>query len=403
MGLEVGGDLFFGLRRPLLLPVAPERLHVRPLRRDPLRGARIRVQVYPSHRSSRFTHASNASFIVRRLGRAAPLSHHRAVGQHFRQPSWPPCRPGTAATRPRWPAARAACAWPSPRPAGTRSAPAGSAVARAAGCTQAHIRSPSTGSGTGTHATFSTAGWAEDQVLDLLRGDLLAAPVDQVLAPPGHHVVAARDAAASGRRSGRSRPGRTSAGCARARCNSPRSVYGPRAHSSPISPSGTSAPSSSTSLTSSSGQIGRPTVSSRTSGGSSSRTNISRPSAIPKFSCTVTLRNTRSARDPRLRLQPLPAALDDAHRTEVEVARPGSLIQLDQQRRHHVNVGDPVAVDGGEHIEAPWSTGQVHGRAGQQETLHAGAGERQVVRDRQHVEEHVAVSARHRPRRRAWS
>ena len=66
-------------------------------------------------------------------------------------------------------------------------------------------------------------------------------------------------------------------------------MYGPRQHSSPTSPSGTSSslPGSST-RTSSSGEIGVPTVVRRSSGDASSGVTRNMPSAIPNSWPTAT-------------------------------------------------------------------------------------------------------------------
>ena len=64
----------------------------------------------------------------------------------------------------------------------------------------------------------------------------------------------------------------------------------------------------------------------------------------------------------------------------------------DEHGRDHVDVGDPVTVDGIEHVLGPAGGRQADGRAGQQEPLHPRAGERQVVLDRQHVQQDVALA-----------
>ena len=51
---------------------------------------------------------------------------------------------------------------------------------------------------------------------------------------------------------------------------------------------------------------------------------------------------------------------------------------------------DPVPLDQLEHVPRPGAGAEHHGPAGQQEALQAGAAERQVVLDRQHVQQHVA-------------
>ena len=58
--------------------------------------------------------------------------------------------------------------------------------------TQAHIRSPSTGSGIRHAGDVLHRRMLQDQVLDLLGADLLAAAVDQVLLAALHHVVPRR-------------------------------------------------------------------------------------------------------------------------------------------------------------------------------------------------------------------
>ena len=154
---------------------------------------------------------------------------------------------------------------------------------------QAHMRSPRSGSGTAMQATFCTAGCERIEVLDLLGADLLAAAVDEVLLAALDHVVARRMLPHQIARAVEAVGGEGLARCARARRNS-RAACKARARTARRPRrTGRSLSSSSSSRTSSSGQIGRPTVSSRTSSGSSRRTNISMPSDMPKFSCTKAL------------------------------------------------------------------------------------------------------------------
>ena len=68
----------------------------------------------------------------------------------------------------------------------------------------------------------------------------------------------------------------------------------------------------------------------------------------------------------------------------------GIVDPADQQRGHQVDVRDPVPLDQLEHVPRPGAGAEHHRPAGQQEALQAGAAERQVVLDRQHVQQHVA-------------
>ena len=76
-------------------------------------------------------------------------------------------------------------------------------------CAQDHVgevRSPRYSSGIATTDDVVHGGMGEQVVLDLLGGDLLAAPVDLVLGPALDDEVAVGRAAARCRRCGRSRP-----------------------------------------------------------------------------------------------------------------------------------------------------------------------------------------------------
>ena len=229
----------------------------------------------------------------------------------------------------------------------------------------------------GRRRRSARAGWPRMRFSISSARDLLAAAVDQVLLAarddvvagrvPPHEVAGAVEAVGGERARVVLRRPEVAAQRVRARGSS----------SSPTSPSATSSPFSSTRRTSSSGQIGRPTVSSRTSCGSSRRTNISRPSAMPKFSCTVHVRQQLLGQEPGLGLQPLAAALDDPHaRTGRSASIVGVVEPADQQRGHDVDVGDPVLLDQREHLRAAGGRVQHHPRAREQEALHAGAGQR---------------------------
>ena len=54
------------------------------------------------------------------------------------------------------------------------------------------MRSPSTGSGIGTQATFCTAGCARIKIFDFLGADFFAAAIDQIFLAPFDHVVPRR-------------------------------------------------------------------------------------------------------------------------------------------------------------------------------------------------------------------
>ena len=112
---------------------------------------------------------------------------------------------------------------------------------------------------------------------------------------------------------------------------------------------------------------------------------------MPKFSCTVRFGISSFALQADLGLKPLTAALDHAQRGEI-VARDRRIGEpADEQRRHDMDVRDAMLLDQAEDGFGRGVGGEHHLRALEDEALEPGTGERQIVRDRQHVEQHAVV------------
>ena len=204
------------------------------------------------------------------------------------------------------------------------------------------MRSPMSASGIGDAGDVLHCGMREDQVLDLFGADLLAAAIDQVLLAAFDQIVAGPDSGASDRRSDRSRPRVNTLRCARARRNS-RAACMVRARRTrrPRRTARRCPRRRAAHLV-----IGRdrpPDGFQPASSGSSGRTNISRPSDMPKFSCTNTLGISCLGRG----CAP-PAAVAgrrsgcSASSEVSNCVTSGLLISRIEQRRHHLDPGDPM-------------------------------------------------------------
>ena len=86
-----------------------------------------------------------------------------------------------------------------------------------------------------------------------------------------------------------------------------------------------------------------------------------------------------------LRLEPLTSTLDDLQRREVELLDRQVVDPADQERRNHMDVGHPVALDQGKNVGRACRGRQNDLASAQQETLQAGAGQRQVVGQRKYI------------------
>ena len=124
---------------------------------------------------------------------------------------------------------------------------------------------------------------------------------------------------------------------------------------------------------------------------------------MPKFSCTNALGISScvcSRTSGCMRWPPLWMTCD---RGEVVLPDRRVVDQADQQRRHHLDVRDPVLLDQREHLLRSRGRAQHHLAAVEEEALDARAGERQVVRDRQREQQHRVAASRRRPARRSSS
>ena len=258
-----------------------------------------------------------------------------------------PCRRSTAGNRPSI-SSRSGSLYLAISLVGEEARPAPSSVTAscpARGMTQAHMRSPMSGSGIGDAGDVLHRGMRQDQILDFLGADLLAAAVDQVLLAALDHVVAGRVLAHQIARAIEAVRGEGLRVVLGRAVIAAQRVGSARAELADLAEAARSLSSSSSSRTSSSGEIGKPTVSSRTSSGSSSCANISMPSDMPKFSCTKALGISSLVANAHFGLQALAAALDVAHGRRVVLGHGRAVDQPDQQRRHHLDVRDAMLLD----------------------------------------------------------
>ena len=107
-----------------------------------------------------------------------------------------PCPRRSSAMRPRSTTCSGILNFATPRPRAGPRRSARSGSRRSDATMTAHARSPVRGSGTPTTATSAMSGMADEDVLDLLRRDVLAVADDDVLGSAGDHEVVVVEPAA---------------------------------------------------------------------------------------------------------------------------------------------------------------------------------------------------------------
>jgi len=182
---EILNNFFFLFRNPIALPVFRQCIHVRFLAGDPLLGVWVAMNVDDSHKILR-RKSRIPAYAVSGSGRPAlPRLSGKSSPPVF---SWRLCRTSTAENPAEFPGARNLIL--GDFLAKQKRFQFVEAQARASrNKTQAHIRSPRSGSGTAMQATFLTAGLRKDEVFDFLRADFFAATINQVFLSSLDHVV----------------------------------------------------------------------------------------------------------------------------------------------------------------------------------------------------------------------
>jgi len=231
----------------------------------------------------------------------------------------------------------------------------------------------------------------QDEVLHLLRADLLAAPVDQVLDPALDHVVAGRRLgeqvagaveAVRGERAGIVL-GRAEVAAQRVRAADDQLAGLAVRHHVPVLVHQVDL------VVGGGGPAARfPPYSGRIRGPNEHDQALGHAEVL----LDETPRQGAFRAQPDLRLQPLPAALDHPQRGQVVLGDGRVVDPPDQQRGHQVDVRHPVPLDQLEDVPGPGARAQHDGPAAQKKALQAWAAERQVVLDREHVQQHVALA-----------